>query len=184
MSAGLRNVERSGPLDPRGHDDGEEAANQVAQREHRGKHGDGANSIHAISVSFGRCSRRGCRQRPFVVACQHDRAAALDFLADFGQHAQAGSSGKINSVREPSLIIPNLLAPRRPRSPLRKLQTIRRAIRPAICRTTSRRCGGSSSSRPIHRFSLRDRALGIQGVEKLRRASSAAESPAHRPARG
>ena len=70
----------------------------------------------------------------------------------------------INSVREPSLIMPNF-CPRASTSPGRRSHTIRRAMAPEICRTIIRRCGGDSSSRPIHVFSFR---IALSGFRALR----------------
>ncbi len=90
--------------------------------------------------------------------------------------ADRRSSGMINSVREPSLIMPNF-CPRPTISPGRRSQTIRRAMAPEICRTTSRRCGGDSSSRADPRVLVAPGTLRIQGVEKLARRVSQGNHP-------
>ena len=52
-------------------------------------------------------------------------------------------------------------------SPGRRLQTIRRAMAPEICRTTSRRCGGDSLLQADPRILVPQRTLRVQGVEEL-----------------
>ncbi len=54
--------------------------------------------------------------------------------------------------------------PRGTTSPGRNSQTIRRAIAPEICRTTSRRWGGESSSNAIHMFSFRKALSGRKAL--------------------
>ena len=78
------------------------------------------------------------------------------------------SAGRISSVRDPSLIIPNF-SPRVTVCPGLSVQTIRRASMPEICRTANRRGGrvGSLEADP-HEFV----ALGAfrpHGVEELAR---------------
>ena len=54
------------------------------------------------TISMTPVSSLWCRR-----TSRQDAAAGLDHLAHLGFHAQPGSSGTINSVREPSLIMPN-----------------------------------------------------------------------------
>ena len=113
-------------------DDGEEPANQVAERKERGQNGDGANWFHGCGCAaivpmrllpagddIG--SRRGCCRRRCTVI-------------------SAAAAGRISSVRDPSLIIPNF-SPRVTVCPSCSVQTIRRANMPEICRTAKRVAG-------------------------------------------
>ena len=105
------------------------------------------------------------------LSASHRISPSPSFPPESAGRSRPRSSGRrcrrmINSVREPSLIMPNF-CPRASTSPGRRSQTIRRAMAPEICRTTIRRCGGDFLLQADPRVLVADRAFGIQGVEKL-----------------
>ena len=115
-------------------------------------------------ASFRPCSVLRFR-RALLLSC-HNRQAGRTRWPSFTSIFMSCVSARINSVREPNLIMPNF-RPRARISPGRRSQTIRRAIAPEICRTIIRRCGGDWSSRPIQVFSFSVAHCGFRTSRNL-----------------
>ncbi len=194
--------------DPRRHDDGEEPADQVPQRQQGRKDGNRADRTHKRGQGLGvndqgagtggnyeaRLTKGTIRHldfgfrvsSSFVIrissflskACHHRRAGSY-LPADLDFDFQIVGVGKINSVREPNLIMPifcpaleHLAGPKvADDSPCDRAGNLADDYPPVRRRLLLQ---------PDPRVLVSYRALGIQRIRETRRANTATRSPARR----